>query len=65
MLVAALVVAHLVGVVDQPNFERNAKWERRFSNFRDGLVRVIPLTAVKTVSVSWQIITQVIFIAPD
>ncbi|CAM9484360.1 unnamed protein product [Ascophyllum nodosum] len=58
MFVAALVVAYLVGVVDQPNFERSGKWERRASNFRDGLVRVIPLPAVKIVAVSWQIITQ-------
>ena len=65
MFVAALVVAYLVGVVDQPNFERSGKWERRASNFRDGLVRVIPLPAVKIVAVSWQIITQVILIAPD
>ena len=65
MFVAALVVAYLVGVVDQPNFERSGKWERRVSNFRDRLVRAIPLTAVKIVTVSWQIITQVIFVAPD
>ncbi|CAN0085623.1 unnamed protein product, partial [Ascophyllum nodosum] len=58
MFVVVFGVAYLVGVEDRPNYERSGMWERRVSNFRDGLVRIIPLTAVKIVLVSWQIITQ-------
>ena len=59
MFVVSLGVAHLVGVVDRPTSNRSGTWERRFSNFRDGLVRAIPFTAIKILFVSWQIITQV------
>ena len=52
-------VAYLVGVEDRPISQRSGMWKRRISNFRDGLIRIIPLTAVKIVLVSWQIITQV------
>ena len=62
VVVAALGVAYLVGVVDRPTSERSGTWERRVLNFRDGLVRAIPLTAIKIVLVSWQIITQVKFV---
>ena len=65
MVVTALGVAYLVGVVDRPISERNGMWERRVLNFQDGLVRAIPLTAIKIVLVSWQIITQVKFVALD
>ena len=65
MAVVALGVAYLVGVVDRPISERSGMWERRVLNFRDGLVSAIPLTAVKIVLVSWQIITQVKFVALD
>ena len=65
MFVAALFVAYLVGVVDRPSSDRNGRWERLFLNFRDGLVRAIPLTAIKIVLVSWQIITQVKFVSLD
>ena len=65
MVVVALGVAYLVGVVDRPISERSGVWERRILNFRDGLVRAIPLTATKIVLVSWQIITQVKFVAFD
>ncbi|CAN0365396.1 unnamed protein product, partial [Ascophyllum nodosum] len=58
MVVVALGVAYLVSVVDRPISERSGMWERRILNFRDGLVRAIPLTAIKIVLVSWQIITQ-------
>ncbi|CAN0245080.1 unnamed protein product [Ascophyllum nodosum] len=58
IFVVALGVAYLVGVVDRPTSDRRGTWERRFSNFRDGLVRAIPFTAIKIVFVSWQIITQ-------
>ena len=63
--VIALGVAHLVGVADRPIYGKNGKWERRVSNFRDRLIRVIPVTAIKIVLVSWQIITQVKFVALD
>ena len=59
IFVVALGVAYLVGVVDRPTSDRRGTWERRFSNFRDGLVRAIPFTAIKIVFISWQIITQV------
>ena len=62
MPVIALGVAYLVSVVDRPISEKSEKWDRRVRNFRDGLVRVIPLTAIKIVLVSWQIITQVKFV---
>ena len=65
MVVVALGVAYLVGVVDRPISERGGMWERRILHFRDGLVRAIPLTAIKIVLVSWQIITQVKFVAFD
>ena len=70
MLVVGVVMislggAYLVGVVDRPVSERSGMWERRVLNFRDGLVRAIPLTAIKIVLVSWQIITQVKFVALD
>ena len=58
MVVVSLGVAYLVGVVDRPISERSGMWERRVLNVRDGLVRAIPLTAIKIVLVSWQIITQ-------
>ncbi|CAM9863984.1 unnamed protein product [Ascophyllum nodosum] len=58
IVVVALGVAYLVGVVDRPISERSVMWERRILNFRDGLVRAIPLTAIKIVLVAWQIITQ-------
>ena len=63
LFVVALGVAYLVGVVDRPISERRGRWEIRISNFRDGLVRAIPLTAIKIVLVSWQIISQVKFVA--
>ena len=59
MFMVALGVAYLVGVIDRPNSARNRTWEERVSKFRDGLVRAIPLTAIKIVLISWQIITQV------
>ena len=62
IVVVALGVAYLVGVVDRPISERSVMWERRILNFRDGLVRAIPLTAIKIVLVAWQIITQVKFV---
>ena len=65
LFVVALGVAYLDGVVDRPFSERTGRWERRVSNFRDGLVPAIPLTAIKIVLVSWQIITQEKFIALD
>ena len=65
MFVVSLVVAHLVGAVDRPISERSGKWKRRVLNFRDGLVRAIPLPAIKIVLVSWQIITQVKFVGLD
>ena len=65
MVVVAMGLAHLVGVVDRPISERSGMWERRVLNFRDGLVRAIPLTAIKIVLVTWQIITQVNFVALD
>ena len=65
IVVVSLGVAYLVGVVDRPISERSGIVERRVLNFRDGLVRAIPLTAIKIVLVSWQIITQVKFIALD
>ena len=40
-------------------------WERRALDFQDRLVRATPLTAIKIVLVSWQIITQVKFVAID
>ncbi|CAM9295499.1 unnamed protein product, partial [Ascophyllum nodosum] len=58
MFVVVLGVAYLVGDVDRPISERTGTWERRVLSFRDGLVRAIPLTAIKIVLVSWQIITQ-------
>ncbi|CAM9660999.1 unnamed protein product [Ascophyllum nodosum] len=58
IFVVALGVTYLVGVVDRPISERRGGWERRVSNFRDGLVRAIPLTAIKITLVSWQIISQ-------
>ena len=60
-----LGVAYLVGVVDRPISERRGKWEIRVSNFRDGLVRAVPLTAIKIILVSWQIILQVKFVPLD
>ena len=65
MVVVALGVAYLVGVVDRPISERSGMWARRVLHFRDGLVRATPLTAIKIVLVSWQIITQVKFVGLD
>ena len=65
MFVVVFGVAFLVAVIDRPTSGRNGKWERRVSNLRNGLVRAIPLTAIKIVVVSWQIITQVKFVALD
>ena len=65
VMMISLGGAYLVGVVDRPVSERSGMWERRVLNFRDGLVRAIPLTAIKIVLVSWQIITQVQFVALD
>ena len=65
IFVVPLVVAHLVGVVDRSIPERSGKWKKRVLNFRDGLVRAIPLPAIKIVLVTWQIITQVKFVALD
>ena len=65
MVVFTLGVTYLVGVVDRPISERGGMWERRILNFRDGLVRAIPLTAIKIVLVLWQIITQVKFVGLD
>ena len=59
IFMVALGVTYLVGVVDRPIPERRGRWERRLSNFRDGLVRAIPLTAIKIILVSWQIVSQV------
>ncbi|CAN0193529.1 unnamed protein product, partial [Ascophyllum nodosum] len=58
MFVVVFGVAFLVAVIDRPTSGRNGKWGRRVSNLRNGLVRAIPLTAIKIVVVSWQIITQ-------
>ena len=65
MVVVSLGGAYLVGVVDRPISERSGMWERRVLNFRDGLVCAIPLTTIKIVLASWQIITQVKFVALD
>ena len=65
MVVVSLGVAYLVGVVGRPISERSGMWERRVFNFRDGLLRAIPFTAIKIVLVSWQIITQVKLVAFD
>ena len=65
MFLVPLGVAYLVGVVDRPISERRGRWTRRVSNFRDGLVRAIPLTAIKIVLVAWQIISQVKLVALD
>ena len=65
MVVVSVGVAYLIGIVDRPISERSGMWERRVLNFRDGLVRAIPLTAIKIVLVSWQIITQVKSVALD
>ena len=62
VVVVALGVAYLVGVIDRPVSESSGTWEGRVLNFQDGLVRAIPLTAIKIVLVSWQIITQVKFV---
>ena len=61
MIVVALGVAYLVEVADRTISERSGMWERRVLNFRDGLVRPIPLTAIKIMLISWQIITEVKF----
>ena len=45
----ALVLVYLVSVVGRVIPERRGKWERRALNFRDRLVRAIPLTAIKIV----------------
>ena len=62
-LAVALVLGYLVGDVERAIPERRGNWERRALNFRDRLVRAIPLTAIKIVLVSWQIITQVKYAA--
>ena len=59
LVVVTLMVAYLVRVVDHPTSERVGRWNKRLSDFRDGLVRAIPFTAIKIVVVAWQIITQV------
>ncbi|CAN0279849.1 unnamed protein product [Ascophyllum nodosum] len=58
IFVVALGVTYLVGVEDRRKPERRGKWGRPLSIFQHGLGRAIPLTAVKIVVVSWQIITQ-------
>ena len=65
VVVVSFGVAYLVGVIDRPISESSGTWEGRVLNFRDGLVRSIPLTAIKIVLVSWQIITQVKFVRLD
>ena len=59
LVVVTLMVAYLVRVVDHPTSEGVRRWEKRLSDFRDGLVRAISFTAIKIVVVAWQIITQV------
>ena len=52
------VLVDLVRVVDSSTIERG-KLERRALLFRDRLVKALPLTAIKIIVVTWQIITQV------
>ena len=59
IFVAALGITYLVGVEDRRKLERRGKWERLVSIFQHGLGRAVPMTAIKIVVVSWQIITQV------
>lgn len=64
VLVAVVVIADLMRVVDERSDvgEDGAQgvWEHRRSSCHRVLVRAFPITAIKTVVVVWQIVTQVI-----
>lgn len=66
VLVAVLVIAELVAVVDEDGAgeEDGARsaWWHSWSSCRNLIVKALPLTAIKTVVVVWQIVTQVLLL---
>lgn len=62
LLLVVLTVVDLVKVV--PDNNNNAsphggKWQSKLSSCRDRIWRAVPLTAIKTILVVWQVVTQV------
>lgn len=63
VLVLALVfvglgIADLVRVIDE-DANNAPSWNKRMFSCRDRIVKAVPLTAIKIILVSWQIVTQV------
>lgn len=58
LLVAAVVIADLVDVVEEQE-NTSSSWNRRVHSCRNRIVETVPLTAIKIVLVAWQILTQV------
>lgn len=57
VLLVALAIADLVRVVDG-DANTESSWKRRIISYRDRILQAVPLTAIKIVVVSWQIVTQ-------
>lgn len=57
LLFVALAIADLVRVSDEINDA--SSWNKRVFTCRDRIIKAVPLTAIKIVLVSWQIVTQV------
>lgn len=57
VLVVTLAIADLVRVVDEDGAAAPS-WKTRMVSCRDRILRAVPLTAIKIVLVSWQIVTQ-------
>lgn len=56
LLLVALAIADLVRVIDED--ATTASWKGRIIAYRDRILQAVPLTAIKIVVVSWQIVTQ-------
>ena len=63
-MIAVAVVSDLVGVVEEASEGgedgTRGVWGRNWSSCRAVVVKAVPLTAIKTTVVVWQIITQVL-----
>lgn len=57
LVFVALAITDLVRVMDEVNGA--SSWNKRVFSCRDRIVKAVPLTAIKILLVSWQIVTQV------
>lgn len=62
LLLVVLAVVDLVKVVHDNNdaSPQDGTWQSKLSSFRERIWQAVPLTAIKTILVVWQIVTQVI-----